>query len=78
MYVLIPIPVASIQLKKSGSYTPRVELEEMGPSMELVLRRVHLAAHDLFRLACKKPKQLKVSSKNIGRHNGREVFTMHV
>ena len=46
-----------LKLKKSGSNTPQVELQEMGPSMDLVLRRVSLAAPDL---SCKVPKQLKV------------------
>ena len=57
-----PYPHTRIQFKKSGSSTPRVELEEMGPSLDLMLRRVRLAAPDLYRLACKTPKQLKVSS----------------
>jgi len=48
-----------ILLKKSSSpKIPRVELEEIGPSMELVLRRVHLASDDLFKTACKAVKNL--------------------
>ena len=60
--IFAPCPQShsSILLKKSGSNTPRVELQEMGPSMDLVLRRVSLAAPDLYRLSCKAPKQLKV------------------
>jgi ribosome production factor 2 len=49
-----------IVLKKSGQKTPYAELEEMGPSVDLVLRRVKLASADLFKSACKKPKELKV------------------
>ena len=49
-YVLLPYPHTRIQLKKSGSSTPRVELEEMGPSLDLILRHVRLAAPDLYRL----------------------------
>ena len=66
MYVLLPHAHTRIQFKKSDSSTPRVELEEMGPSLDLVLRRVRLAAPDLYRLACKTPKQLKVSDRARG------------
>ena len=49
-----------ILLKKSGSRMPRIELEEIGPSLDLVLRRTKLASEDLYRKAIKKPKQAKV------------------
>ena len=42
-----------IQLKKSGTRLPRVELEEIGPSLDWVVRRSHLASEDLFTAACK-------------------------
>lgn len=47
-------------MKKSGCRTPRIELEEIGPSLDLVLRRTHLASDDLYKLAHRKPKALKV------------------
>lgn len=47
-------------LKKSGCRTPRIELEEIGPSFDLVLRRTHLASDDLYKLAHRQPKALKV------------------
>lgn len=59
-----------IILKKSGTRIPRIELEEMGPRMDLVLRRTHLASDDLFSTACKqvknvdKPKKAKNISKD--------------
>uniref|UniRef100_A0A2K6NXY0 Ribosome production factor 2 homolog n=1 Tax=Rhinopithecus roxellana TaxID=61622 RepID=A0A2K6NXY0_RHIRO len=40
-------------LLKSGCRTPRIELEEMGPSLDLVLRRTHLASDDLYKLSMK-------------------------
>lgn len=51
-----------IILKKSGEKTPYVELEEIGPAVDFSLRRTKLASADLFKSACKKPKELKVSS----------------
>lgn len=53
-------------LKKSGTKIPRIEVEEIGPSMDLVIRRTQLASDELFKQACKKPKELKVRfSKSI-------------
>lgn len=49
----------------SGCRTPRIELEEIGPSLDLVLRRTHLASDDLYKLAHKQPKALKVSINKI-------------
>ncbi|XP_028413519.1 ribosome production factor 2 homolog [Dendronephthya gigantea] len=55
-----------VLLKKSGTRTPRVELEEIGPSLDLVKRRVKLASDDLWKRAVKKPKTLKPKkTKNI-------------
>jgi len=49
-----------IQLKKSGSRVPRVELEEVGPAADLVLRRTKIASDDLYRRAKKRPDAAKV------------------
>lgn len=49
-----------VLLKKSGSRTPRVEIEEMGPSLDLVVRRTHLASEDLMKAATKVPRVVKV------------------
>uniref|UniRef100_A0A2K6QSA1 Ribosome production factor 2 homolog n=1 Tax=Rhinopithecus roxellana TaxID=61622 RepID=A0A2K6QSA1_RHIRO len=46
-------------LKKSGYRTPQIELEEMGPSLDLVLRRTHLASDDFYKLSMKMPKPPK-------------------
>ena len=45
-----------IALKKSGTRIPRVELQEMGPSLDLSLRRVREAPPDLMAEALKQPK----------------------
>lgn len=49
-----------IILKKSGQKTPYVELEEMGPFADFTVRRTKLASADLFKSACKMPKEVKV------------------
>lgn len=48
-------------MKKSGTKTPHIELEEIGPSADLVLRRSKLASSDLFKTACRTPAQAKVN-----------------
>jgi ribosome production factor 2 len=52
--------VYTIQLKKSGAKTPRIELEEMGPSLDFKLRRVQLPKPEIWKLATMVPKELKV------------------
>ena len=52
-----------VLLKKSDCRTPRIELEEIGPRADLICRRTKLASADLFKQACKKPKELKVKKK---------------
>jgi len=57
-----------VKLKKSGLKTPRVEVEEIGPSFDFVLRRTNLAEESLYKEALKQPKALKVKiKKNIDR-----------
>ncbi|KAF5887370.1 ribosome production factor 2, partial [Clarias magur] len=48
-----------VLLKKSGCRTPRIELEEMGPSLDLVVRRTHLSSDDLYRTALRQPRGVK-------------------
>lgn len=69
-----------IFLKKSGEKTPRIELEEIGPSVDFKLRRTKLASDDHYKRACKQPKQLKVHKvKNIS-HDvfGTKVGRVHM
>ena len=44
---------------------PAVELSNMGPSLDLVLRRTRLASDDLFKTALKQPKTAKVCNSNL-------------
>uniref|UniRef100_A0ABI7VWD8 Ribosome production factor 2 homolog n=1 Tax=Felis catus TaxID=9685 RepID=A0ABI7VWD8_FELCA len=68
--LLLPGTVGTrLLLKKSGCKTPRIELEEMGPSLDLVLRRTHLASDDLYRLSMKMPKALKPKKKKNVSHD---------
>lgn len=52
-----------ILLKKSGLRTPRIELEEIGPSIDFSIRRTKIASKDLYKLSHKKPAVLKVTKK---------------
>lgn len=65
--ISVPNEIADVRchdrclLKKSGCRTPRIEMEEIGPSFDFVLRRTHLASDDLYKLAHRQPKALKVN-----------------
>jgi len=53
-------------LKKSGTRTPRVEITEIGPSIDLLVRRVSLASDNLYKEACRQPKASKIQkTKNV-------------
>uniref|UniRef100_A0A8C4WMF7 Ribosome production factor 2 homolog n=1 Tax=Gopherus evgoodei TaxID=1825980 RepID=A0A8C4WMF7_9SAUR len=58
-----------VLLKKSRCKIPRIELEEMGPSLDLVMRRTHLASEDLYKLSLKQPKALKPKKKKNISHD---------
>lgn len=56
----------SIQMKKSGLKTPRVELEEMGPSYDLIMKRTSVPKPDMWKSAVRVPKEVKPKkAKNI-------------
>ncbi|CAF1054001.1 unnamed protein product [Didymodactylos carnosus] len=55
----IYIRVYRIQLKKSGHRIPRIELEEIGPSFDLSMKRSNLASDDYYKRTLKKPKGMK-------------------
>ncbi|KAA0201846.1 hypothetical protein HAZT_HAZT000285 [Hyalella azteca] len=58
-----------ILLKKSGVEVPRVELQEIGPSLSFTLRRSKLASDDMLKTACRKPKAvLPKPVKNISKN----------
>ncbi|CAB4411903.1 Brix-domain-containing protein [Rhizophagus irregularis] len=53
---IIYFRVYTIQYKKSGEKTPRVELEEMGPSYNFRIRRFKFANDDVYKFSTKVPK----------------------
>jgi ribosome production factor 2 len=48
-----------VQMKKSGVKTPRVELEDMGPHYDFVIKRTSLPKSEMWSQAVKVPKELK-------------------
>jgi len=53
----------SIHLKKSGSRVPRVELEEVGPSIDFEIRRHQFAEESLRKQSLKLPKEIDMKKK---------------
>lgn len=66
--------------KKSGSKFPKIELEEMGPRMDLTINRTKVSSDDLQKEAMKTPKQaVKRYAKNISESTmGDKVGRIHV
>lgn len=57
-----------VLFKKSGQKTPRIELEEIGPSVNFSIRRTKIASADLYKTALKKPASTRVvPKKNVTR-----------
>jgi len=56
----------TIRFKKSGNKIPRVELAEMGPSIDFALRRIRPADSHVEKEAHKHPKITKRKEKNVG------------
>ncbi|KAG8239172.1 hypothetical protein J437_LFUL017991 [Ladona fulva] len=69
-----------IMLKKSGENTPRIELEEIGPAFDLVVRRSKIASEDLMKIACRTPHELKAKpKKNIVKNKlGTTLGRVHI
>lgn len=51
-----------ILLKKSGSRTPRIELEEIGPAFDFVIRRSKLGSELMYKDAMKVSRTIKVAT----------------
>mmetsp|Transcript_12177 Transcript_12177/g.15960 ORF Transcript_12177/g.15960 Transcript_12177/m.15960 type:complete len:304 (+) Transcript_12177:55-966(+) len=70
----------AILLKRSGTKVPNINLEPMGPSWDFILRRHKVPSSDLWKLACRKPKQLKEKKrKNITRNEfGDKIGRIHL
>nr|CDJ92853.1 Brix domain containing protein [Haemonchus contortus] len=55
---MIYMRVYRVLLMKSATNVPRIELLEMGPSIDFKVDRTKLASDSLYKAACKKPKAL--------------------
>ena len=77
---IIQIRGYAVRYRKSGTKIPNIELNNMGPFIDLSVRRTQTAADDLWKLACKKPKILKETKvKNINKNNlGDKVGRIHM
>ncbi|CAF1506146.1 unnamed protein product [Adineta ricciae] len=63
---VISIRVYRIELKKSGHRIPRIELEEIGPHLDLTIRRTKLASDDFYKKTLKQPDAIKAKKvKNV-------------
>jgi len=69
-----------ILLKKSGTRIPRVELSEIGPSLDFTIRRTRFASPDLLKEASWIPKVVKDKKvKNKSRDSlGRTMIKIHM
>ncbi|KAI9360384.1 Brix domain-containing protein [Zopfochytrium polystomum] len=57
-----------VTMLRSGSKLPRVELEDCGPSVEMIVRRTRFGDEAVYKLATKVPKELRPKNvKNIER-----------
>lgn len=74
---LLSIRVFHIELKKSGHRVPRIELNEIGPRLDLTVRRNKLASDDFYKKTLKQPAAIKekkvknVTTNELGTKMGR-------
>ena len=58
--------IYNVQMKKSGTRVPRIELEEMGPRMDMKFGRIRYHDDDAWKQSLKTPKELRPKKvKNI-------------
>ncbi|XP_074655618.1 ribosome production factor 2 homolog [Tubulanus polymorphus] len=76
----ILLRIYKILLKKSGTKTPRIELEEIGPSFDFVMRRTKLASLDLFKRAKRVPTTVQPKKKKNISHDvfGTKLGRIHM
>eukprot|EP01100_Stratorugosa_tubuloviscum_P008749 TRINITY_DN363_c4_g1_i1.p1 TRINITY_DN363_c4_g1~~TRINITY_DN363_c4_g1_i1.p1 ORF type:complete len:349 (-),score=145.84 TRINITY_DN363_c4_g1_i1:67-1113(-) len=69
----------AIRLKKSGTKIPRIELEEIGPSFNLIFRRMQLGSTDQTKEATKlHSQQKKKKEKNITKNEFGKFGRVHM
>uniref|UniRef100_A0A672NU77 Ribosome production factor 2 homolog n=1 Tax=Sinocyclocheilus grahami TaxID=75366 RepID=A0A672NU77_SINGR len=69
-----------VLLKKSGCRTPRIQLQDMGPSFDFVMRRNHMASDDLYKTAHRQPRGVKPKKKKNISHDafGTRLGRLHM
>lgn len=69
----------AIVLKRAqGSTLPRVELEEMGPSIDLVIKRTKFASKEMMKASMKTPREIKPKKvKNVTTTGFAKLGTVH-
>ena len=74
---VLSMRVFRAEMKKSGHRIPRIELEEIGPRVDLTVRRTKLASDDFYKKTRKQPQAVKekkvknVSTDDLGTKMGR-------
>jgi len=68
-----------MNFKKSGTKIPYVELNEMGPSMDLKIRRTKFASFELLKQALQTPNEIKIKKvKNISTNPFEKLGKVHM
>ncbi|VDL80201.1 unnamed protein product [Nippostrongylus brasiliensis] len=77
---MIYMRVYRVLLLKSGTNVPRVEVLEMGPSIDFKVDRTKIASDSLYKAACKKPRALLAKRrKNMSEDVfGNQLVRVHV
>jgi len=72
--------VFRIELKKSGHRIPRIELNEIGPHLDLIIRRTKLASDDFYKKTLKQPDAIKTKKvKNVATNElGTKMGRIHM
>lgn len=74
---VLSLRVYRVEMKKSGHRVPRIELSEIGPSLDLTIRRTKLASDDFYKKTLKQPTAIKqkkvknVTTNDLGTKMGR-------
>lgn len=72
---IIRLRVYSIKMEKSGEASPRIELQEMGPFLDLKLLRTKFSSEEMRRASLKRPKETQPKKiKNVEKNSIGDVL----